>query len=88
MIASLWSNSNYDDDKGSRQTAIEEIEEKYETAVAIITLGYDPNEEEIDYDNPFFAPVKKGLERIEDPRDDEGLVSENVLYDPHVIDQG
>lgn len=74
MIAALWSNSNWDDDKGSRKDAIEEIEENFEEATEMILLGIGPQEEEveIDEDNPFFAAAKRGVEKIQAPRNDEG----------------
>lgn len=64
MIASLWANSNYDDDKGTRQKAIEEIEENFQSVVDQIFDG-EPQEEEIDeQNNPFFKSAKKGQEKL------------------------
>lgn len=77
MIASLWSNSNFDDDKGTRQSAISEIEENFQDAVDAIH-GELPPEEEIDEKNPFFGQMKKGMEKIHQPRDDEGSVGQVV----------
>lgn len=71
MIAALWSNSNYDDDKGTRQKALEEIEENFEEAMQIVLYG-GHQEEEIDKENPFFAAAERGLAKIEVPRQDEG----------------
>lgn len=71
MIGSLWSNSNYDDDKGTRRNAIEEIEEQYEEATNLILFGPEP-EEEIPEDNPFFAPALRAARRTATPRADEG----------------
>jgi hypothetical protein len=67
MIAALWSNSNFDDDKGSRKKAIEQIESSYEESlekIASITSGQEP-EEEIDSDNPFFAAAARGMDKLE-----------------------
>jgi hypothetical protein len=66
MVNALTSNSNYDDDKGTRKQAIEEIEENYEEVVQIILHGAE-EEPEIDSDNPFFKAAEKGLEKIEAP---------------------
>lgn len=77
MIASLWANSNYDDDKGSRKRAIEEIEENFSQVVDSIV---NPNQEaDIDPDNPFFNPAARAKAQIEAPRNDEGKVSENIV---------
>ena len=92
MIAALWSNSNYDDDKGTRKQAIEEIEGNYDEAVTKILSGnsqQEANEEEIDEDNPFFAAAKRGMKKLEQPRNDEGNVADVVGEDyTKSIDQG
>lgn len=66
MIASLWANSNYDDDKGTRQKAIEEIESSYQSVVMQVFEGVQTEqEEEIDeVNNPFFAAAKRGQEKL------------------------
>jgi hypothetical protein len=67
MIGGLWANDGMNDDKGSRQNAIMEIEESFQEAVGQVLAGTgsESQEEEIDYDNPFFAPVQKAMERLE-----------------------
>lgn len=77
MIAALWSNSNYDDDKETRKQAIEEIEENFQ-AVSDLIMGRAEPEEEIDEENPFFGQMKKGMEKILQPRNDEGTVAQAV----------
>ena len=64
MIASLWANSNYDDDKGTRQKAIEEIENSFQNVISEVFEGNDSSEEEIDENNPFFASAKKGQQKL------------------------
>lgn len=68
MIAALWSNSNWDDDKGTRKDAIEKIKTDCQEAVEKIrnagTKFAEP-EEEIDHDDPFFAAVDRGLAKLE-----------------------
>lgn len=78
MIAALWSNSNWDDDKGSRGEAIEELENNFDEAVAIITTGHVEGEEEIDKDNPFFSAAERGKEKLFAGREDEGTVGDVV----------
>lgn len=80
MIASLWANSNWDDDKGTRQSAIEELEAKYTEAIDAIhelfsgsPRASEASQEEIvpgteavelDKSNPFFAAVDRGQARL------------------------
>jgi len=85
MIAALWSNSNYDDDKGTRREAIEDIEEKCEEAITIILTGINPYEEvEVEDDYGFFAAGERGLKRTLSPRQDEGTVAEVINYSDYI----
>lgn len=70
MIHALWANSNYDDDKGTRKQAIQEIETQYEETLKTIISGpkddsATPQEEEISEDNPFFAPTKEAMRKLD-----------------------
>lgn len=80
MIAALWSNSNWDDDKQTRQNAIAELEEHYDEAVQrILGTGAEPEEEaEIEDKYGFFAAGERGLKKIEAPRNTDGTVQEAV----------
>lgn len=81
MIAALWSNSNYDDDKGSRKTAIEELESNFDETVKAIMFGVpDDEDEQVDESNPFWGASKRGVEKIQTPRNDEGSVREVIDY--------
>jgi hypothetical protein len=81
MIAALWSNSNWDDDKGTRQSQIEQLEAQYEEVITKVLSRNPPEqEEEIDENNPFFAAAKRGVEKLEEPRNDEGTVKEVIDY--------
>jgi hypothetical protein len=64
MISALWSNSNYDDDKGTRQKAIEEIEANFQSAISQIISNETSAEEEIDESNPFFIAAKKSQQKL------------------------
>jgi hypothetical protein len=65
MISALWANSNYDDDKGTREKAINEIESNFNSVIASVFEGkINQQEEEIDESNPFFASAKKGQEKL------------------------
>lgn len=76
MIAALWSNSNWDDDKGSRKNAISGINENYREAVEAIedamTRVDRPEEEKIDEGNPFFAAAERGLSQVVQEAKDRG----------------
>lgn len=87
MIASLWANSNYDDDKGTRKNAIEEIEASYDEAVA--KIWGDPADEEIETEDTygFFAAGERGLNKIAPPELNAGSVGDAVGAIPAEIDQ-
>lgn len=78
MVAALWSNSTWDDKKGTRATAIEQIEEQYAEATRKIKASgtQKQDEEEIDPNNPFFAASERGVAKVEQrmgyaPTDDD-----------------
>ena len=62
MVAGAWSNSNYDDDKNSRQTLLNRIDEFYDYAQARIYGDPSAFLDEIDMDDPFFAAMKRPAE--------------------------
>ncbi len=55
MISGLWSNSNYDDNKRTRQKALSDIENSYQEAVNVIYNGVESFE--VNMDQPFFAAM-------------------------------
>ena len=57
MIAGVWGNSNYDDEKNTRKSMLDQIDAFYERALVEIYEG--PIEEEIDEENPFFAAMQR-----------------------------
>lgn len=81
MIAALWANSGFEGKEGAdaRREAIESLEEHYDRAVETILFG--PEEEE-EQDDPygFFEAGKRGVAKLEKPRNDEGSVKEVVDY--------
>lgn len=83
MIAALWANSNFDDDRGSRQKAIEEIEEKYQEA--ILKIHGVEDEFEIDKSNPFFGQMRE-IPTISKPSNYNGTV-EDVIGEYEVDQQ-
>lgn len=68
MIAALWSNSNWDDDKGTRKNAITGINDNYREAMMAIedamTYVDRSEEEKVDDSNPFFAAAERGLSQV------------------------
>lgn len=84
MIASLWANSNWDDDKGTRQKAIEDLENSYEEAMVKIRTG--AKEEELDKSNPFISAVDRGMAKIAVPRNDEGGTVAEVVNSQEIVD--
>ena len=58
MISGLWSNSNLDDDKNTRQNALTEIEESYQETIRLIYSRESTEDPEIDIDElPFFKAM-------------------------------
>ena len=55
MISGLWSNSNYDDNKRTRQKALSDIENSYQEAVNVIYNGVESFE--VNMDQAFFAAM-------------------------------
>ena len=55
MISGLWSNSNYDNNKRTRQKALSDIENSYQEAVNVIYNGVESFE--VNMDQPFFAAM-------------------------------
>jgi hypothetical protein len=55
MISGLWSNSNYDDEKGTRKKALEDIENNYQETINIIYNGVESYE--VNMDQPFWAAM-------------------------------
>ena len=79
MIAALWANSGFEGQDGAnaRREAIEDLEMHYDEAVEKIHSGVQAEpEEEIDTDNPFWGQMQKGMDKIHQPREDEGTVQE------------
>lgn len=65
MVAGLWGNANFDDDKNTRKNALIEIENSYEEA--ILNVYNKERHVEIDFkEDPFFAAMK--LPDAPDPR--------------------
>lgn len=85
MIAALWANSNYDDDKGTRQKAIEEIEANFQSVISGVfgEGNVGPEEEQIDEENnPFFASAKRGQKKLFEQvgiTDDENHTVQDVI---------
>jgi hypothetical protein len=63
MIAALYANTNWDDEKNDRNQRIKELEEHFKRAIELV---YDPSlaeGEEIDWDNPFWAAAKRAYDK-------------------------
>jgi hypothetical protein len=78
MISALWSNEGFNDDKGSRQNAITEIEGHFQAAIDNINgPNSRPDEEEIDPDNPFFSSTARKMQQL-DEKIQGGTVQDHV----------
>lgn len=70
MIASLWANPSWDGEEADRPGVIEQIEEDFDGAVAQVYGAPGQDEEDIDWEDPFFAAAKRGLDKIQVPESD------------------
>lgn len=86
IITGMWANDGLNDDKGSRQEALQELEEQFDEAVKLIWSGVAGAQQEEDLHrfteedekNPFLAPAIRATRAIEAPRDDEGTVKQVI----------
>lgn len=78
MVAALFTNPNWDDEKADRTGRIKELNNHFNRAIELI---YDPSlkdEQEIDWDNPFWQGHLRSIQRtrekwgLEAPRDTIG----------------
>jgi len=65
MVAGLWGNSNFDDDKNTRKKALTDIENSFQEAV--LNVYNKERQAEINFkEDPFFAVMK--VPDVPDPR--------------------
>lgn len=87
MIAALWANTNYDEEKGAhRHTAIEEIEANFKRAVKMVHAGTVEEADEgteIDWNDPFFAAAARGLMKQMKNRP-SAAVADGLLVKDHI----
>lgn len=62
MTAALFSNPTWDSEGNDRQARIRELNDQFNEAIELV---YDPHahDNDIDWNNPFYAAAKRGLER-------------------------
>lgn len=65
IVAALYSNPNWDDEQNERPARLKELNDHFNRAIEAL---YNPDlakedEHEIDWDNPFWAATKRGLEK-------------------------
>jgi hypothetical protein len=78
MISALWSNDGFNDDKGSRQNAIQEIEESFQAAISQVRGGMSEDEEQIDPDNPFFSNTMRQMKKLDEQMSSSGTVQQRI----------
>jgi hypothetical protein len=81
LIAACWANSNYDDDKGTRQNLIDEIEHHFTEATVAFLTGKQTGEEEfeIDKSNPFWSSMERGVAKVRAAHKDTNADVEAVI---------
>ena len=61
MIAALFSNPTWDDEKNDRTTRIQELNRQFNEAIELV---YNPRpKHDVDWTNPFYAAAKRGLQK-------------------------
>ena len=71
MISSLWANPSWDGEEADRPGVIEQIEEDFDRAVSqVYGSPVEDDGEEIDWEDPFFAAAKRGMDKIQVPESD------------------
>lgn len=86
MTTGFWANDGMNDDKGTRNKALAELDEQFEQALEVLYSGTAGNEAqedlhrftEEDEKNPFLAPAIRATRAIQAPRDDEGTVQQVI----------
>jgi hypothetical protein len=64
MIAAFYANTNLDSEENDRPKRIQELEGHFNKAIEIIyNDGVDPDEKEIDWNNPFWAAARRAYDR-------------------------
>ena len=71
MVSALWSNSNYDDDKGTRKEALETVEQQFKEAREIIygrkSAAQIEEDKPFDENDPFMRPALDAMRGLEKP---------------------
>lgn len=63
MIAALWANGNLGGD--DLNNAVDEIETNYDRAISFIWGAVPEEEPDIDWEDPFFAAAKRGMDNLD-----------------------
>jgi len=62
QINALWANTNLDSAEANRGQALKDVEEQFDSAIdALYSDEVDEEQRDELKENPFFAPVEKGL---------------------------
>lgn len=90
LTTGLWANDGFNDDKGTRAQALEQIDDQFKEAASIVYMSRIQQEAvqdqhkftKEDEENPFLRPAIEATRRLDVPRDDEGTVGQAVKEDP------
>lgn len=81
MINALFSNPTWDDDKNDRPGKIVELNNNFDEAIDLVRNPKKKQEKEINWDDPWWASAKRGLEktRIRYGLDPEGRTAQDLI---------
>lgn len=63
MISALYANTNWDSEPEKRTERIKELERHFSKAIELVYDPKDQDEEEPDWNNPFWAAAKRAYDR-------------------------
>ena len=81
MINALFSNPNWDDEKNDREARIKDLNDNFDNAIDLVRNPKRKEEKEINWDDPWWAAAKRGMERtrIAYGLDPEGRTAQELV---------
>jgi hypothetical protein len=88
-LAAVWGNPNYDPQEkgedGARKDIVKIIEESYGKVLDHLYRGTDlpqqPEDDEPDYDDPFWAAMRRGMESVKTGKQKHKLPEQDTILD-------
>ncbi len=86
LTTGIWANDGFNDEKGTRSQALDQLDEQFKEAARIVYMGRQDQEAfrdqhrftQEDEENPFLRPAIEATRKFDTPRDDEGTVKQAI----------